>query len=154
MFDLDWGGPLVFKASQIKREVSQHPSCRSVFLLRQAADVELSTPCDIWLTALCLWKPTSIQLPSLKQNIFNFIFCAKPKHVLGKKTKSPATCVECGPWDVGTPYECSQLCCTGEGDAEHGGPPLSADYKHPTEGRLLWRESTDKVKSSTCHRTP
>lgn len=50
-------------------------------------------------------------------------------------------------------YECSQLCCPGEGDAEHGGPPLATDYKHLTEGRLLWRESTYKVKSSTSHRT-
>lgn len=41
-----------------------------------------------------------------------------------------------------------KLCCSGEGDADHRGPAVAADYKHPAEGGLLWGESTYKVKTS------
>lgn len=48
----------------------------------------------------------------------------------------------------GSQIRLKKLCCSGEGDADHRGPPVAADYKHTAEGGLLWRESTYKVKTS------
>ena len=125
MTDLGQGGPLVVKASQMKRKFHNTQAARSIFCRKNC-----SCTGSRWATTSSIYTKKK----KIKENGDN----NDNNSTIHLPTQNAQR---------------RSYFLSGEGDPDHRGPQVAADHQHAAEGGLLRRESPYKVKSNITTQT-